>query len=585
MSNLLRVPVGRAALLVNGPPRLIVPPTELPVYDPPTFPDAVDLAEAAGTRAFGSVTTAAGDYLVIEIIAEQNGAGETYPLTGGGLTYTQQTDNGTGSGHVRILQSTAPDATGGTIVVTCTPSDPSRLWHGRVTVVRGSAGPSGAAASLTTQTVSMARTGINSAVFMAVGDWNVDAVGSPTWIPGGATVASQQGSGATYILGRWDNAGAPVTEAHGISSPTYTTPSSAALEMLGILNEGDGTTFPVTQTDSTGLTDNILITLNLERTDSSGLTDNLALTRSLVTTDSANLVDSALFTQTLERTDSIGLTDTSTLELAKTVTQTDSTGLTDNVLITQSLIRTDDVGLTDTPIVLLTINRTFTDDSGLTDNVSVQLVKLVTQTDDIGPTDNILFSVQKVITDGSGLTDVVVFNQQKLVTDSSGLTDTAAIQLAKLITQSDSSGLTDNVLLGIQKVNTDSSGLTDVTTTSSTFPRTFTDSSGLIDDFAALLTKTVTQTDSSGLTDTFITQMVKIITQTDNAGLTDTTLIALVKLITINDSVGLVDTFSAIGPPVVIDVISRVDNNTVIVTLSSDINARIPTIDIIATIN
>src|SRR3954465_9041950 len=65
----------------------------------PTYPDAQNLAEGTGTRSLPAVTTAAGDYLVVEIIAEANTVGESYPPTCPGLTLTVQNDAGTGASN------------------------------------------------------------------------------------------------------------------------------------------------------------------------------------------------------------------------------------------------------------------------------------------------------------------------------------------------------------------------------------------------------------------------------------------------------------------------------------------------------
>jgi len=202
------------------------------VATPPTFPASADLAEGSGTRAFGAVTTQAGDYLVVEGIGDDGGTFTALTPTCVGLTFTNRTDVGQ-SGKVRVQQWTAPDATGASRTVTITPTGGGATWSARVTVVRGSEGPSGTGTALAAQTASVTRTGDNSAMVMTVGDWATGAVGSPAWTPGGATTASQQGANATYIYGRWDDSGAAGTASHGISSPTYTTPSAAALEMLG----------------------------------------------------------------------------------------------------------------------------------------------------------------------------------------------------------------------------------------------------------------------------------------------------------------------------------------------------------------
>jgi len=204
---------------------------------PPTFPLSDDLAEGTGTRAHGSLTTTAGDWLVVEIIAE-NGVtpGSTITPTCPGLTFTAQNDISGAilTDDVRIRQFSAPDAAGGARIVTLTPGGGALNYRSRLTAVRGSEGPgTGKGTSATGQTVSVARQRDHSAAFMAVGDWSTGAVGAPAWTPDGATVASQQGIAGTYIFGRWDDTGTLATASHGITSPSYTTPSVAVLEFLG----------------------------------------------------------------------------------------------------------------------------------------------------------------------------------------------------------------------------------------------------------------------------------------------------------------------------------------------------------------
>lgn len=219
---------------------------------PPTFPSAADLVAGTGTRSFAAQTTAANtppDQLLVEVIAENNDTADSYTVTCPGLTFTVQTDAGTGaSTDTRVMQWTAPDAAGGSRTVQIAPSDATVNYRARVTVVRGSDGPGGKATSLTAQTVSVARQADESAVFMLVGDWSAGPVGTPVWTPGGSTVASeQQGTNATYIFGRWDDSGTAGTAAHGISTPSYATPAIAVLEMKGTAGAGgDATVTPAT---------------------------------------------------------------------------------------------------------------------------------------------------------------------------------------------------------------------------------------------------------------------------------------------------------------------------------------------------
>jgi hypothetical protein len=215
---------------------------------PPRYPPIVvasqDLAEGSGTRSFANVTTQAGDYLVVQIIIEA-GSSNTFTPSGGGLTYDEEQNLDNGSGDVEIYQWTALDATGATRTVQIAQAGGSMQWRGRLDVVRASEGPgTGIASSAVGQTVSVARQKANSALFMAVGDFSTGAVGSPVWVPGGTTTASQQGAQATYIFGLWDDSGQTGSDSTGISSPSYTTPAIAVLEMLGSdTPPGGGTEF------------------------------------------------------------------------------------------------------------------------------------------------------------------------------------------------------------------------------------------------------------------------------------------------------------------------------------------------------
>jgi hypothetical protein len=216
----------------------------IPNFSPPrvapTFPSAEDLAEGTGTRSFAAVTTQADDYIVVEIIYE-SGSGTPSAPTATGLSFDLENSvEGVSPGNdVEITQYVALDAAGGSRTVQCQ-ANGALAYRARLTVVRGSEGPANVAASSTGQTVSASTSKDASALFMAVGDWTAGSVGSPVWTPGGTTVASQQGTQGTYIFGRYDDAGSATTATTGISSPSYTTPSIAVLEMLGAPEEAGG---------------------------------------------------------------------------------------------------------------------------------------------------------------------------------------------------------------------------------------------------------------------------------------------------------------------------------------------------------
>lgn len=206
-----------------------------------TPPSAVgtpgQLAGGAGTRSFGAVTTQAGDWLVVEVVTEGTAVLATVTPTAAGLTFVQQNSIAPAN-HTVVQHYTAPDATGGSRTVTMTPSGGSNPttshYAARLTVVRGSGGPGGKATSGTAEYVLAARQQDNSMLFMTVGDWAAGAPGTPTWAPSGVTTSSQQdGSAATYVFGRLDDAGVVNTENSGLATPLFATPTVAVLEMLG----------------------------------------------------------------------------------------------------------------------------------------------------------------------------------------------------------------------------------------------------------------------------------------------------------------------------------------------------------------
>lgn len=233
--------ISSASGLIQSPPLLGFPKKQSEqiiksknsIKTPPTIVTTADLAEGLDTRLFDPVTTQAGDWIVFEVVGEDGNLATVTPSVSG-VNFAMYTNGGTAGSKVRVQQWAGIDLAGGSRTITATPSDISRNYVARVTVIRGSDGPSGKIASATGQTISFARQNPNSAVFMIIGDWTAGAVGSPVWTPGGSTVVSQQGSAATYIFGRWDDSGSVVAAvSHGISSPSYTTPSIAVLEMQG----------------------------------------------------------------------------------------------------------------------------------------------------------------------------------------------------------------------------------------------------------------------------------------------------------------------------------------------------------------
>lgn len=207
----------------------------------PTAAATLHLVEGTGTRSFTAQATNANDWLACAVLVQDDNAG-TFPVSETTLgTFAIQLDTGTGAGaRGRILWTVMNDAAGGTRTVTITPSVGTRSYRGWLTVVRGSRGPGAVAGIKTAQLITLARMGYASMILTALMDWSTGAVGTLQWVPGGATIASQQGTNATYIVGRWDNSGPQGSASTGSVGTAYVTPAVAALEMLGSSDESAG---------------------------------------------------------------------------------------------------------------------------------------------------------------------------------------------------------------------------------------------------------------------------------------------------------------------------------------------------------
>jgi hypothetical protein len=216
-------------------------PSQSQFIDAPYEVVATELAGGSGTRAFAALPTVPGDFIVVSL-AEENDDPTTANSNmtascSGSLAVPLKTDTGTENpgAHTRIMFWTIADATGGSRTVTITPADSLQRYHARACVVRNASAVGNASNLRTAQSMSFARSADNSLLYMAVGDWAAGSVGSPVWVPGGTTIAAELQAGvATYIFGRWDDSGTTGTATTGISSPSYTTPSVAVLEMLAI---------------------------------------------------------------------------------------------------------------------------------------------------------------------------------------------------------------------------------------------------------------------------------------------------------------------------------------------------------------
>lgn len=203
---------------------------------PPVQISRQTLAYGTGTRAFAStITTTAGDWLVVGVVAEANNA--TFPPTTTGVTFAQQATAPGGDGqNARVVYYTGredPVTGGGTRTVTVTPSNGTHGWGAEVRQYRGSDGP-GAAQAANSASISLTRTQDDSDVVAAVGDWGTVAPGTPTWIPAGvAGDSTVSGANVTGAFGRDADTDAAGASTYGTSAPAWSRPSVVALEVLG----------------------------------------------------------------------------------------------------------------------------------------------------------------------------------------------------------------------------------------------------------------------------------------------------------------------------------------------------------------
>jgi trimeric autotransporter adhesin len=451
---------------------------------PPTFPDAQDLAEGSGTRSFTAVATNANDWLVVEYECEQSGATSAATPSGGGLTYNVPSGGDTGqvgANDGRVIYWTAQDTAGhASLTVQIAPAG-SLLYRARLTVVRGSDGVGNSAATTggtNAQTVSLGRQQDDSAVFMAVVDWSAGSITGLTWTPGGSTTASQIGTGATYMFGRWDDSGAAGTATTGLSSPAHTTPSIVVLEMLGTTATGG----PATRTaaDTAAATDTATRLVGLARTaaDTAAATDAAPRTASFARTvaDTAAATDAAVgvgggnnrtasdtasATDTATRTlglagrtasDTAAATDAASRAAPKTRTTADTASATDAATRTWTAARTtaDTAAASDTATRAATKTRTAADTAAATDTASRTAPRARTAADTASASDTTAGSsagnLQRTAADTAAATDAATrsaITRARAAADAATASDTATRTAPHARVATDTAAATD----------------------------------------------------------------------------------------------------------------------------------------------
>jgi hypothetical protein len=110
-----------------------------------------------------------------------------------------------------------------------------------------------------TETVSVTRTGANSAIVFWSGDWSASGTGGIGWTPAGQTqLIAQTNTGATAVVGRWGDQGATGTTAYGTTGLAGTAFTVSAVEVLGSAGAspaaGEAAGAGVAQTPTTAVT-------------------------------------------------------------------------------------------------------------------------------------------------------------------------------------------------------------------------------------------------------------------------------------------------------------------------------------------
>jgi hypothetical protein len=183
----------------------------------------------ATTETTGSVSWNNGDLVVVLGVSEDNAKTFATPTTGGtGLTFSALSgtpSNVASSCKIYGWSATASATSSGTIssVVTGATSYALFVWvlsgHGGI----GNVAVSSATDTTDPYTVSLTRSGSNSAVLMAAGDWNATSAASTTPSPStGSTerIGDNAGLSATFYnvyAANWADEGAAGTTSYGVT--------------------------------------------------------------------------------------------------------------------------------------------------------------------------------------------------------------------------------------------------------------------------------------------------------------------------------------------------------------------------------
>jgi hypothetical protein len=224
------------------------------VATPPTFVAEYEVADwlSSTTPRTGSVTVAAGDYLVV-IAGTENNNGLSTP-SGGGLTYTpQQTVDTVNFAGCTVW--TAPCATSQTFTLSMINTLANNFgWNALRFSGSGGIGGSAKTTGSGAPSLAVTTTGDNSAIVVINTDWNALDGSSRVWRTVNAvTPTSGNGLEVTYarspitygVYGAYySDAGTAGSKTVGLSQPTGQAYATIAVEVLGTASAGPPPPYP-----------------------------------------------------------------------------------------------------------------------------------------------------------------------------------------------------------------------------------------------------------------------------------------------------------------------------------------------------
>src|SRR5260221_8748397 len=199
-----------------------------------------------GTKSTAAVTWQSGDLVVVLAVNELGTTAVAAP-TAAGLAFAAGAAAGADSSHCWADSWSATPGAGGSQAVTSTGAGADD-WGLAVWVWRGSGGIGNRATSTSAQTVSLIRSGANSCVVFASGDFAAAATTGYSFTPAVANDRQHVQDAALYsvYVADFGDQGAAGTTSYGTSGETSAGPfTNLALEILGLASAAAATPQPL----------------------------------------------------------------------------------------------------------------------------------------------------------------------------------------------------------------------------------------------------------------------------------------------------------------------------------------------------